>query len=120
MFHPKLLASLSVLAAVLVSGCGDKHFLGGTRDGQALSPFAVMDSTTTIYSAPEGASPVNDHPLRWVGFASHPLGMVFDYIPNRVVYGIASLAPRWFGFTAEDASLHELRSSKHSQAQEAE
>jgi hypothetical protein len=114
MWYPKSLAFLSVLLAMTVSGCGDRHFLGGSQDGQVLSPFSVMDSTTTIFAEPASASPVNDHPLRWFGFVSHPLGMVLDYLPNRVAYGIASLAPRWSGYTTEDAILHELRSSKYS------
>ncbi len=114
MWHPKSLAFLSILLTLSVSGCGDKHFLGGSQGGQVLSPFSVMDSTTTIYTEPTAASPVNDHPLRWLGFVSHPLGMILDYLPNRVAYGIASLVPRWSGYTSEDAILHELRSSRHS------
>ena len=118
MRHPRSLACLSVLMAILVSGCGDRHFLGGSRDQQALSPFAVMDSTATIYSNSAAASPVSDHPLRWVGFVSHPVGMVLDYFPNRVMYGIASLAPRWFGYTSEDSTLHAQRPSKYSDSTE--
>jgi hypothetical protein len=110
----KSLVVFTALAAMLVTGCGDKHFLGGSRDQLVTSPYAVMDSTTTIFADPVGVSPVNDHPLRWLGFASHPLGMVLDYVPNRVAYGIASLFPRWSGYTAEDAVLHELRPSKYS------
>ena len=114
MWHPKSLVFLSVLLTMSVSGCGDRHYLGGSQEGQVLSPFSVMDSTTTVYGEPAAASPVSDHPLRWLGFVSHPLGMVMDYIPNRVLYGTASLVPRWSGYTTEDAMLHELRSSKYS------
>ena len=116
MWYSKSLASLSLLAAISVSECGDRHFLGGSHTEQATSPFNVMDSTAMIYTDPAAASPVYDHPLRWVGFPGHFIGMVSDYVLNRPIYGGASLIPRWYGYTAEDARLHELRSSKHSDA----
>jgi hypothetical protein len=68
-----------------------------------------LDSLAFLYSDPVANAPINDHPLRIVGFAMHPAGVIIDYVVNRPAYVLASTHPILFGYTPEDSTLHAQR-----------
>ena len=96
-----ILAGLAVVVALLLGGCAGQQ----VTYSQATSIYATMDSTSLVYTNPRAASPVNDHPLRWMAFLLNPVGVVMDYGVNRPVYFVASLFPGLFGYTSEDAMV---------------
>ena len=106
-----LASSSLILMVLLVTGCSS------TRQGVApeqdyvapMSIYNVMDATSLVYSDPQAAAPRNDDPRRWLGFLLHPVGQVVDYIINRPLYAVASMAPYVFGYTAEDAMVDAQR-----------
>ena len=108
-----LLAGITLMAAVTVSACA------GTRQGELsesdkaysapMSIYSVMDSTSLVYSDPAAASPINDSPLRWLGFLLHPVGQALDYGINRPVYSLTNQASYLFGYTTEDSMLDSQR-----------
>lgn len=73
------------------------------------SIYNILDSTALVYSDPAAGSAINDHPLRWIGFISHPMGHAFDYGINRPMYTLGSRTPYLFGYTAEDNMLDAQR-----------
>lgn len=73
------------------------------------SIYNILDSTALVYSDPAAGSAINDHPLRWVGFLSHPIGHAFDYGINRPMYMLGGTNPYLFGYTAEDNMLDAQR-----------
>ena len=99
------------MLAMVASGCastaqqaaGDKEYTPPT------SIYNILDSTALVYSDPAAGSAVNDHPLRWLGFLSHPLGHAADYGINRPVYKLGGSIPYLFGYTAEDNMLDAQR-----------
>lgn len=99
------LTGVLLVAALLITGCS------GSRDIQVSQTtiYSSMESTALVYTDPEATSPVDDHPLRWVGFWVSPLANLFDYVWNRPWYSIASTRPGLFGYTSEDAMLHSQR-----------
>ncbi|MBI5411201.1 MAG: hypothetical protein HZA21_04325 [Nitrospirae bacterium] len=100
------LFGLVMLVAFLAAGCA------GTREvqvGQQATMYSSMDATALVYSDPAAAAQLNDHPLRWVGFALNPLGVAADYAINRPFYALASTMPGLFGYTSEDAMLDAQR-----------
>ena len=102
-----MLAGLAVVT-MLASGCaGSKE----TKIVQQTTMYSTMDSTALVYTDPAAASAIQDHPLRWAAFVIHPFGVVGDYLVNRPLYFIASLAPGIFGYTSEDAMISEQRVS---------
>jgi hypothetical protein len=102
-----MLAGLAVVT-MLVAGCaGSKE----TKIVQQTTMYSTMDSTALVYTDPAAASAIQDHPLRWAAFVIHPFGVVGDYLVNRPLYFIASLAPGIFGYTSEDAMISEQRVS---------
>ncbi|MBM4125086.1 MAG: hypothetical protein FJ246_09080 [Nitrospira sp.] len=96
-----------VMVAILVSaGCT------GNRELQVVQQstmYSSMDSTALVYSDTGAAALLQDHPLRWIGFALHPIGVAVDYAFNRPFYNLASTWPGLFGFTSEDAMVHAQR-----------
>jgi hypothetical protein len=100
-----------LLTIFLVTGCSS------TRQGVAaeqnyvapVSIYSVMDATSLVYTDPRAASPANDNPYRWAAFVLHPVGQFMDYVINRPLYAIASMAPYVFGYTAEDAMVDSQR-----------
>ncbi len=99
------------MATMVATGCattgqqsaGDKEYRPPT------SMYNILDSTALVYSNPTAGSAINDHPLRWIGFISHPLGHAFDYGVNRPVYTLGGSIPDLFGYTAEDSMLDAQR-----------
>jgi len=75
--------------------------------------YSSMESTTLVYTDPEGTSAVDDHPLRWVAFWMSPFANAFDYVWNRQWYNLASTRPNLFGYTSEDAMVHSQRPSAY-------
>ncbi|HEX5645919.1 MAG TPA: hypothetical protein VFX56_03020 [Nitrospira sp.] len=99
------------MLAMVASGCaataqqaaGDKEYTPPT------SIYNILDSTALVYSDPAAGSAVNDHPLRWLGFLSHPLGHAADYGINRPAYKLGGSIPYLFGYTTEDNMLDSQR-----------
>jgi|CXWL01.1.fsa_nt_gi hypothetical protein len=93
-------------ASVFQSGCSTTQ---EPKVVQPSSPYSALATTSLVYSDPMASAPVNDHPLRWLVFAFHPVGVFLDYAVNRPIYNWASQHPNITGFTAEDATLHAQR-----------
>jgi hypothetical protein len=102
----RLLAGLVVIAAVLSGGCASGRDYAAV---QASSMYAAMDATSLSYSNPAALAPLDDHPLRWLGFGLHPAGQIADYFFNRPAYAITSVFPNFFGYSSEDAMLNSQR-----------
>jgi hypothetical protein len=101
--------AVTLLVGLLGVGCAT------TPDAETAQPTAnywPLDSLAMSYADPVAVSPIHDHPLRWIGFGFHPIGVVFDYLVNRPVYAIASALPILFGYTAEDAGNQAQRSGR--------
>jgi hypothetical protein len=109
MFKLQKHVGILVIAAALIAGCA------GTRSGSTQQAGAAwpLDSLSYLYSDPVAVSPVDDNPIRWVGFLLNPIGVAFDYVLNRPLYTLASGSPAVFGFTPEDATLHAQRPSRN-------
>ncbi len=99
-------AACVATAALSFGGCASTSTESYTPP---MSIYGAMDSTSLVYTNPMAASPINDHPLRWVAFLLHPVGVVTDYGINRPVYGLSSLNPNLHGYTSEDAMLDAQR-----------
>ena len=96
-----------ILMVVTLAGCVGVQHADQTQSAGSAWP---LDSLAYIYSDPVSVSPINDHPLRWIGFMLHPVGVLLDYVFNRPAYGIAASAPVLTGYTPEDATLQAQRS----------
>ena len=106
--------SLTVGIAMLTlvaTGCATTGQQGADEKEYAppTSIYNILDSTALVYSDPAAGSAINDHPLRWIGFISHPIGHAFDYGINRPMYTLGSRTPYLFGYTAEDNMLDAQR-----------
>lgn len=101
------------MMAVLAAGCGTTNQSGRASADQEYVPptsiYNILDSTAMIYSDPAAGSPINDNPLRWLGFMLHPIGQAFDYAVNRPIYKLASMFPYAMGYTQEDAMVDAQR-----------
>ncbi|MDX2250716.1 MAG: hypothetical protein NW202_00380 [Nitrospira sp.] len=99
------------MLAMVAAGCATAGHQ--TADEKEYAPptsiYNILDSTALVYSDPAAGSAVNDHPLRWIGFISHPIGHGFDYGINRPVYTLGGNIPYLFGYTAEDNMLDAQR-----------
>ncbi|MEQ1793278.1 MAG: hypothetical protein ABL970_03720 [Nitrospira sp.] len=102
-----------VVLAVLATGCGTANQSGmASTDKEYMPPtsiYNVLDSTALVYSDPTAGSPINDNPVRWLGFLFHPLGHALDYAVNRPIYTLAGAFPYFFGYTSEDNMLDAQR-----------
>ncbi|WP_447975250.1 hypothetical protein [Nitrospira sp. Kam-Ns4a] len=106
-FH--VLAGMALVLALFAGGCVSRQEY---RQTQLLTVYSSMDSMALVYSDPVATSPLNDHPLRWVGFLLHPIGVGVDSLINRPLYSAASGAPAVTGFNSEDAMLDAQRLSR--------
>jgi hypothetical protein len=110
MTTPSWALGITILALV-ASGCATTG--NQTADDKEYTPptsiYNILDSTALVYSDPAAGSAVNDHPLRWFGFMSHPIGHALDYGINRPVYTLGGSIPYLFGYTAEDNMLDAQR-----------
>jgi hypothetical protein len=103
--RPTFWAIGAVLTAVLATGCTTTNQAGTASEKEYNPPtsiYNVLDSTALVYSDPTAGSPINDNPIRWLGFLFHPLGHAVDYAVNRPIYALAGAFPYLFGYTAED------------------
>jgi hypothetical protein len=99
---------LVALVAILTTGCSTN------REGQITltqggGMYSALDATAQVYSNTRAQAPVDDNPLRYVGFALHPVGVVLDYAINRPLYALASTFPYLFGYTSEDVLVSSQR-----------
>ncbi|CUS34952.1 hypothetical protein [Candidatus Nitrospira nitrificans] len=102
-----------VMLTIVAAGCSTMHQQGGSVDTKEYTPptsiYNILDSTALVYSDPAAGSAVNDHPLRWLGFVSNPIGHAFDYAINRPIYSLASGFAYLSGYTAEDNMVNAQR-----------
>lgn len=100
---------MMVLAAALAAGCASTH-----TDSQPYQAGTAwpLDSLNYLYTDPVATSPVDDNPVRWLGFLLNPIGVALDYGVNRPLYSLAASHPALFGFTPEDAALHSQRPNR--------
>lgn len=101
-----LLCTLMLLTALGATGCASR---GETKQVQPLTVYSAMDGMALVYGDPAATAPMNDHPLRWIGYATYPVGVAMDYLLNRPLYTLASWAPWLSGYNAEDAMLDQQR-----------
>lgn len=95
----------AVLMAVLAAGCTTTNQAGTASEREYNPPtsiYNVLDSTALVYTDPRAGSPINDNPIRWLGFLFHPLGHAVDYAVNRPIYMVTGAFPYVFGYTGED------------------
>lgn len=95
----------AVLMVVLAAGCTTTNQAGTASEKEYNPPtsiYNVLDSTAMVYTDPRAGSPINDNPIRWLGFLFHPLGQALDYAVNRPIYMVTGAFPYVFGYTAED------------------
>ena len=101
-----------VITAVLVAGCGASPRNSTASDTKYEPPASIyntMDTTVMAYTDPTAASPLNDHPYRWLAYVLHPIGQAVDYTINRPLYKLASSFDSLFGYTREDSTLDSQR-----------
>ena len=102
-----------MMLAMVAAGCSTTHQQRAGADDKEYTPptsiYNILDSTALVYSDPAAGSAVNDHPLRWLGFVSHPIGQAFDYGSNRPLYTLSSGFSYLSGYTAEDNMLDAQR-----------
>lgn len=101
-----------VMLAMVAAGCSTTHQQSADADHREYTPptsiYNILDSTALVYSDPGAGSPINDHPLRWLGLVANPIGHAFDLI-NRMIYALASGFPYLSGYTAEDSMVDAQR-----------
>lgn len=98
---------LVALVAILAAGCATGENEINLTQGGGM--YSALDATAQVYSHPRSQAPVDDNPWRWVGFALHPVGVVFDYAINRPIYALTSAFPYLFGYTSEDVLVSSQR-----------
>lgn len=109
MRESRLLLGIILVAAVLAGGCASGQ--SGAQPYQAGTAWP-LDSLNYLYTDPVANAPVDDNPIRWLGFLLNPIGVVLDYGVNRPLYSLASGSPALFGYTPEDAALHSQRPNR--------
>jgi hypothetical protein len=106
----QLFLGITVMVAFLAGGCaGSQSDVQSYRQAGTAWP---LDSLAYLYTDPVAVAPVDDNPIRWLGFLMNPIGVVLDYGINRPLYSLSSTSPALFGFTPEDATLHAQRPSR--------
>lgn len=98
---------LVALVAILAAGCATGENEINLTQGGGM--YSALDATAQVYSHSRAQAPVDDNPWRWVGFALHPVGVVFDYAINRPIYALTSALPYLFGYTSEDVLVSSQR-----------
>lgn len=109
MREPRFLLGMIVLVAVLVGGCATSQPVSQSTQAGTAWP---LDSLNYLYTDPVANSPIDDNPIRWLGFLLNPIGVALDYGVNRPLYSLASGSPALFGYTPEDAALHSQRPNR--------
>jgi hypothetical protein len=104
----RVIGLVLTMVAVMGAGCAGGQQM---RANQQATMYSSMESTALVYSDPAAASPLQDHPLRWMAYIFHPVGVLMDYTVNRPFYDVAATYPAVFGATSEDAMLEALRYS---------
>ena len=99
-----------LLVGLVGTGCATTQ---EAPTAQTTANYWPLDSLAMSYADPVAVSPVQDHPLRWLVFALHPVGVILDYAVNRPIYAVASAFPGFFGYTAEDAGHQAQRSAQN-------
>lgn len=97
-----------MVAALFAGGCSATRTAQPTLS-QPASTAWPLDSLAYIYSDPVAVSPINDHPLRWLAFAMHPVGVFLDHAINRPFHSFVATHPGLFGVTSEDLTLQSQR-----------
>jgi hypothetical protein len=108
----KGILAVALLLALFGAGCATPQEADRTLPTGNYWP---LDSLAMTYADPVAVSPIHDHPVRWLGFLFHPVGVVLDYAVNRPIYAVVSVFPGLFGYTAEDAGHQAQRSGQSSQ-----
>ncbi len=108
MCSTRFLVSFVASFMLLLTGCMGLH---EQQSDQPRTVYSSLDATALVYSDPNSASPADDHPLRWVGFVLHPVGVGVDYGFNRPARTLASKSPGLFGYTREDDQLDSERTT---------
>ncbi len=102
-----------LMLALVATGCSTTHQPGMSAEDREYTPptsiYNILDSTALVYSDPAAGSPVNDNPVRWLGFLLHPIGQALDYGINRPAYMFASKFQYLSGYTAEDTMVDSQR-----------
>ncbi len=101
------------MLALGTTGCSTTHQPGISAEDKEYMPptsiYNILDSTALVYSDPAAGSPVNDNPVRWLGFLLHPIGQALDYGINRPAYRFAGKFQYLSGYTAEDTMVDSQR-----------
>lgn len=101
-----LVTGMMVMAAALfVGGCSSVRTAQPSEGQQPTSTAWPLDSLAYIYTDPVAVAPINDHPLRWLGYALHPIGVLVDQAVNRPFHSFVATHPDLFGVTSEDQTL---------------
>ena len=94
------------MLTLVATGCSTTHpEMMKAEDNDYTPPMSIyniLDSTALVYTDPAAGAPVNDNPVRWLGFLFHPIGQAFDYGLNRPLYTLASKFQYLTGYTAAD------------------
>lgn len=90
-----------LLALLVAAGCATGEPLKARQDNP-WSPV-LRGLADTHNPNPSGYG----HPLRFVGFALHPVGVVLDYAVVQPIYILGGLAPWLFGLTVEDGQRYQ-------------
>lgn len=98
---------LMALVAILAAGCATGENEINLTQGGGM--YSALDATAQVYSHPRSQAPVDDNPIRWLGFVLHPLGVGLDYAVNRPIYALTSAFPYLFGYTSEDVLVSSQR-----------
>jgi hypothetical protein len=103
----KIIGFVAVMA-ILATGCSTNRESQITLT-QGGGMYSALDATAQVYSHTRSQAPVDDNPIRYVGFALHPVGVILDYAINRPIYFLASTFPYIFGYTSEDVLVSSQR-----------
>jgi len=101
-----------LVGGLVGTGCATTQ---DVSSAQGTGNYWPLDSLAMSYADPVAVSPLHDHPMRWLVFAFHPVGVILDYAVNQPIYAIASVFPTFFGYTAEDAGHQAQRSVQNYQ-----
>ncbi len=91
-----------LLISILSSGCAAK---------QKSDDFHPVTDERRADASANAAS--YGHPFRLVAFVLHPVGVLLDYVIVRPIYYVTSLAPSFFGYTAEDEAAFEKQRERY-------
>lgn len=103
MWGRRIVAGMALgLVLFIMNGCVRFEH---TKAKQHTTIYSSSDAAALVYSDPLAAAPVYDNPFRWLGFVTHSIGVMVDYMINRPFYRMAATSPGTSGYTGEDAQL---------------